>query len=103
MTVSRTPAPTDCGPASHILDAAAARPPYPPVTVPFTDQSPWAPVIRHARCGYTAALMNDALATSADRRMALAHFALQMSPHDVALLREALDQALGEPEAGEAR
>ena len=55
-----------------------------------------------SRSGYTAALMNDALATSADRRTALAHFALQMSPHDAALLREALDQALGEPEAGEA-
>ena len=53
-----------------------------------------------SRSGYTAALMNDALATSADRRTALAHFALQMSPHDAALLREALDQALGEPEAG---
>jgi hypothetical protein len=45
--------------------------------------------------------MNDALATSPDRRTALAHFALQMSPHDAALLREALDQALGEPQAGE--
>src|ERR1700758_3384079 len=56
-----------------------------------------------SRAGYTPALMNDALATSADRRTALAHFALQMSPHDAALLREALDQALGEPEAGEAR
>ena len=36
--------------ASHILDAATARPPYPPMPVPFTDQSPWARVIRHARC-----------------------------------------------------
>ena len=56
--------------------------------------------------GYAAvpeALMNDALATSADRRTALEHFALQMSPHDAALLREALDQALGEPGAGQAR
>jgi predicted transcriptional regulator/Zn-dependent protease with chaperone function len=52
-----------------------------------------------SRSGYTAALMNDALATSADRRTALAHFALQMSPHDAAVLREALDQALGEPGA----
>jgi hypothetical protein len=26
-----------------------------------------------------------------------------MSPHDAALLREALGQALGEPEAGESR
>jgi hypothetical protein len=50
MAVSRTPAPTDCGSPSHILDAAAARPPYPPVPVPFTDQAPWARVIRHARC-----------------------------------------------------
>src|ERR1700747_1069613 len=53
--------------------------------------------------GYTAALMSDALATSADHRTALAHFALQMSPHDAALLREALDQALGEAAAGESR
>src|SRR6202042_1482257 len=50
-----------------------------------------------SRSSYTAALMSDALATSQDRRTALAHFALQMSPHDAALLREALDQALGEP------
>src|ERR1700733_7882838 len=56
-----------------------------------------------ARASYTAALMNDALATSADRRTALAHFALQMSPNDAALLREALEQALGEPTAGEPR
>jgi hypothetical protein len=47
--------------------------------------------------------MNDALATSADHRTALAHFALQMSPHDAALLREALGQALGEAAAGESR
>ena len=56
-----------------------------------------------SRSGYTAALMNDALATSADRRRALAHFALQMSPHDAALLREALDQAPGEPETDDSR
>src|SRR5271155_2914578 len=56
-----------------------------------------------SRSGYTAALMNDALATSPDRRTALAHFALQMSPHDAAMLREALDQALGEHEAGGSR
>ena len=56
-----------------------------------------------SRSGYTAGLMNDALATSADRHTALTHFALQMSPHDAALLREALDQALGEAEAGESR
>jgi predicted transcriptional regulator len=56
-----------------------------------------------SRSGYTAALMNDALTTSADHRTALAHFALQMSPHDAALLREALDQALGTAEAGESQ
>ena len=56
-----------------------------------------------SRSGYTAALMNDALATSEDHRTALAHFALQMSPHDAALLREALDQALGKAQAGESR
>ena len=46
-----------------------------------------------SRSGYTAALMNDALDTSADRRTALAHFVLQISPHDAALLQQALDQA----------
>jgi predicted transcriptional regulator len=56
-----------------------------------------------SRSSYTAALMSDALATSPDRRTALTHFALQMSPYDAALLREALDQALGEREAGESR
>src|ERR1700731_1022618 len=56
-----------------------------------------------SRSGYTAALMNDALATSADHRTALAHFALQMSPHDAALLRQALGQAPGEAAAGESR
>ena len=56
-----------------------------------------------SRSGYTAALMNDALGTSTDRRTALAHFALQMSPHDAAVLREALDRALREPEAGNDR
>jgi predicted transcriptional regulator len=34
---------------------------------------------------------------------ALRHFALQMSPHDAALLREALEQALGEPKADESK
>src|SRR6202044_4033958 len=42
-----------------------------------------------ARASYNAALMNDALAPRPDRRTALAHFALQMSPNDAALLREA--------------
>jgi predicted transcriptional regulator len=59
-----------------------------------------------SRSAYTAALMNDALGTSADRRTALAHFVLQMSPHDVNLLQQALDQARGpapgRPERGQA-
>jgi predicted transcriptional regulator len=54
-----------------------------------------------SRSSYTTALMNDALGTSSDRRTALAHFVLQMSPHDVALLREALEQA--EPEGKEGK
>jgi predicted transcriptional regulator len=56
-----------------------------------------------SRSGYTAGLMSDALETSTDRRRALAHFALQMSPHDAAVLRDALDQALRESETGEAQ
>jgi predicted transcriptional regulator len=56
-----------------------------------------------SRSGYTAALMNDALATSDDRRTALAHFVLQMSPRDAALLREALDRSRPEPSGGAAR
>ena len=56
-----------------------------------------------SRSGYTAALMSDALATSSDRRTALRHFALQMSPHDAALLREALGRARPESEEGQAR
>jgi predicted transcriptional regulator len=55
-----------------------------------------------SRSGYTAALMSEALETSADRRRALAHFALQMSPYDAAVLRDALDRALRESETGEA-
>ncbi len=49
-----------------------------------------------SRSGYTAALMNEALSTSADRRSALTHFVLQMNPRDAAALREALD-LLGHP------
>ena len=56
-----------------------------------------------SRSSYTSALMNDALATSSDRRTALAHFVLQMSPHDAALLRQALGQAQPEPESGNGR
>jgi len=53
-----------------------------------------------SRSGYTAALMSDALATSPDRRTALAHFVLQMSPLDAELLQQALDQAHPRPPEG---
>ncbi len=56
-----------------------------------------------SRSGYTAALMSDALATSTDRRNALAHFVLQMSPHDAELLQQALDQARPRPQEGESQ
>jgi len=57
-----------------------------------------------SRSSYTAGLMSDALSTSTDRRTALAHFVLQMSPHDAALLQQALDQTQGRPaEQGEDR
>src|ERR1700758_3853519 len=56
-----------------------------------------------SRSGYTASLMSDALDTSADRRNALAHFVLQMSPHDAALLQQALDQARSAREEGAPR
>ena len=47
--------------------------------------------------------MSGALATSPDRRTALAHFVLQMSPHDAELLQQALDQAYPRPEEGGTR
>jgi predicted transcriptional regulator len=53
-----------------------------------------------SRSGYTAALMSDALDTSTDRGTALAHFVLQMSPHDTAMLQQALNQARRPPEEG---
>jgi len=56
-----------------------------------------------SRSAYTAALMSNALATSTDRRTALAHFALQMSPYDAALLQQALDQAHPRLEEGGTR
>jgi predicted transcriptional regulator len=56
-----------------------------------------------SRSSYTAALMSDALATSTDRRNALAHFVLQMSPHDAALLQQALDQVRPRSEEGGAQ
>ncbi len=57
-----------------------------------------------SRSGYTAALMNEALGTSPDRRSALTHFVLQMNPRDAAALREALDLLGARPgEAGQPR
>src|SRR5246127_3425742 len=56
-----------------------------------------------SRSGYTAALMTDALGTSPDRRTPLGPFVLPMSPHDAALLREALGQARPESEEGQAQ
>ena len=54
-----------------------------------------------SRSSYTAELMNDALGTSTDRRTALAHFVLQMSPHDAALLQQALDLTRPQQQAGD--
>ncbi|GAB2625318.1 BlaI/MecI/CopY family transcriptional regulator [Streptomyces capparidis] len=42
---------------------------------------------------YSAALMEDALGASEDRRLALAHFIEQMSPDEVNALRKALRTA----------
>jgi predicted transcriptional regulator len=64
------------------------------------DGRAWRYEATSSRSGYTAALMTDALGTSPDRRTALAHFVLQMSPHDAALLQQALDQTRPLPEEG---
>jgi len=53
-----------------------------------------------SRSAYTVGLMSDALGTHPDRRTALAHFVLQMSPHDAELLQQALDQARPAAEPG---
>ena len=53
-----------------------------------------------SRSAYTVELMSDALGTSTDRRTALAHFVLQMSPHDAELLQQALDQVRPPAEPG---
>ena len=50
MAVTRTPARADSGAGLAGPDRPAVRPPYPLARVPFTDQTPWARVIRHARC-----------------------------------------------------
>jgi predicted transcriptional regulator len=51
------------------------------------DGRAWRYTLTGSRSGYTALLMREALDTSPDRRTALAHFVLQLSPHDAALLR----------------
>jgi predicted transcriptional regulator len=66
----------------------------------YRDGRAWRYEPTGSRSGYTAALMSDALNTSEDRRNALAHFVLQMSPHDAALLQQALDQARRTREEG---
>lgn len=57
------------------------------------DGRAWRYTPTRSRSGYTAALMQEALDTSTDRRTALAHFVLQLSPHDAAMLQQALDNA----------
>ena len=52
----------------------------------YRDGRAWRYEPTGSRSGYTAALMSEALNTSEDRRNALAHFVLQMSPHDAKLL-----------------
>src|SRR5258706_5351052 len=55
------------------------------------DRRAWRYEPPRSPAGDTAALMNDAPGTNAGRRPALAHFVLQMSPHDAPLLQHALD------------
>lgn len=64
------------------------------------DGRAWRYTPTRSRSGYTAELMQEALETSPDRRTAFAHFVLQLSPVDAALLQQALDSA--RPEPGEA-
>jgi predicted transcriptional regulator len=61
------------------------------------DGRAWRYTPTRSRSGYTAALMQEALDTSPDRRNALAHFVLQLSPVDVTLLQQALDSARSGP------
>jgi predicted transcriptional regulator len=66
------------------------------------DGRAWRYTPTRSRSGYTAALMAQALDTSPDRRTALAHFVLQLSPVDAALLQQALDDSRSRPGTGEA-
>lgn len=64
------------------------------------DGRAWRYTPTRSRSDYTAALMQDALHDNPDRRTALAHFVLQLSPYDTALLQQALDQARPRPGKG---
>jgi predicted transcriptional regulator len=64
------------------------------------DGRAWRYTPTRSRSDYTAALMQEALGTNPDRRTALAHFVLQLSPHDAALLQQALDNARSRPDTG---
>jgi predicted transcriptional regulator len=66
------------------------------------DGRAWRYTPTRSRSGYTVSLMQEALDTSPDRRTALAHFVLQLSPHDTALLQQALDDARSRPQTDEA-
>jgi predicted transcriptional regulator len=66
------------------------------------DGRAWRYTPTRSRSGYTAALMQEALDTSPDRRTALAHFVLQLGPHDAELLQQALDDARTRPATDEA-
>lgn len=65
------------------------------------DGRAWRYAPTRSRSGYTATLMQEALDTSPDRRTALAHFVLQLSPVDAGLLQQALDNARSHPGDGE--
>jgi predicted transcriptional regulator len=67
------------------------------------DGRAWRYTPTRSRPGYTAGLMQEALDTSPDRRTALAHFVLQLGPHDAALLQQALDDARSRTAADEAQ
>lgn len=66
------------------------------------DGRAWRYTPTRSRSGYTVSLMQEALDTSPDRRTALAHFVLQLSPQDTALLQQALDDVRSRPETDEA-
>lgn len=64
------------------------------------DGRAWRYTPTRSRSDYTAALMQEALDANPDHRTALAHFVLQLSPHDAALLQQALNIARPESKTG---